>query len=124
MPGRMARRVRSLGISLLLCAVMAAGCERRNGGYYPLEAGRWWYYGVEETVLDEHRTNRYLALNLGQVGNSSEPVHVQMMQTRSADYLRARGAGVERVSHLRPGMPGPTPEPAAALPATQLLDVT
>jgi len=108
-------------VPLLLSALLAAGCGGRGTGYYyPLEAGRWWYYAVDETVLDERRANRYLALNLGEAGNSSEPVHVQMMQTRSADFLRAHGAGVERVARLRPGMRGPTPEeqPRVILPET------
>jgi hypothetical protein len=118
----LAHRAWVFRVPLLLCMLAAVGCGGNGAGtgYYPLDAGRWWYYAVDETVLDEHRANRYLALNTGRAGNSSEPVQVQMMQTRSADFLRARGAGVERIARLRPGMRGPMPDeqPRIVLPET------
>ena len=103
-----ARRV----LPLLWLALPLTACKPGGAAYYPLEAPRWWHYAVRETVLDEHRNNRYLMQNAGLAPGMDNTVYLQAAQTGSADYLRYRGDGVERIARLRPGMHGPQPDTA------------
>ena len=107
-------------VAAMLVVILTSGCRRTDARYFPLEPQRWWVYAIQETILDDHRSSRFLALNVGAVGNSDQPASVQMTQTHSADYLRRHGSGVERVASLRPGMAGPRPDdpPRVVLPPT------
>ncbi|MBK6659723.1 MAG: hypothetical protein IPG43_16935 [Proteobacteria bacterium] len=102
---------------LVSCALTACGHD--GDGYYPLEAPRWWYYAVDATVLDEPRHSRYLMQNAGLAAGMDNTVYLQTAQAGSVDFLRAQGAGVERVARLRPGMRGPESDmpPRQVLPA-------
>lgn len=103
---------------LPLLAESLAGCAPSGGSYYPLDAGRWWNYAVHETILDEPRQSRYLLQNAGIAPGLDGSVYLQVSQAKSADFLRRRGAGVERIASLRPGMRGPQPDekPRVVLP--------
>jgi hypothetical protein len=103
----------------IVLALILTGCSEKDSTYYPLTAGRWWYYAVADTILDEARSSRFLALNMGRAHSSvHDKVFVQMVQAHGADFLRADGAGIARVAHLRQGMrvPREDPEPRIILP--------
>lgn len=110
-------------VAAILVVILASGCRRTAARYLPLEPQRWWVYAIQETLLDEHRSSRFLALNVGAVGTSDQPPSMQMTQTHSTDYLRRHGSGVERVASLRPGMAGPRPDDPSAQSAPPTLEL-
>ncbi|MGE0860254.1 MAG: hypothetical protein AB7P42_14195 [Gammaproteobacteria bacterium] len=115
---RSPRALRAVALALL--AASLAACGPAGGSYYPLAAGRWWHYAVQSVVLDEPRQSRFLLQNAGLARGLDGQVHLQISQTRSADFLRADGQGVIRIASQHPGMPGPRPDepPRVLLPRT------
>lgn len=107
-------------LALVLLAASLAACGPSGGSYYPLTAGRWWHYAVLTVVLDDTRRSRFLLQNAGLARGLDGQVHLQISQTRSADFLRAEGDGVLRIASQHPGMPGPRPDepPRVVLPQT------
>lgn len=95
------RRARAHALAAVCLAL--AGCGSGDRTLLPLDAGRWWYYEVDESVLDERRAQRVLVVNAGPVDAPGGRAWVQRSQRASADYLRPLGAGAERIAHRRPG---------------------
>ena len=121
---RYVRAPRGARALLLLGVMLALGaCKPGGSSYYPLEVSRWWDYAVRETVLDEPHHSRYLLQNAGLAKGMDNTVYVQTAQTGSAEFLRYRGAGVERIASMHPGMRGPQPDekPRVVLPETLAL---
>jgi len=115
--------IRAASIATLLSSALTltlTGCGEDDPTYYPLTAGRWWYYAVVNTILDEAHASRFLAFNVGRAHSSvHHGVFVQTSQAHGADFLRADGEGIVRVAHLRQGMrtPRDDPQPRIILPA-------
>ena len=117
-------RRRAAGVVTVL--LILAGCKPAGTHYYPLEASHWWHYAVHDAILDERHHNRYLMHNVGLAAGMDNNTYLQTAQTGSADFLRYRGAGVERIARLRPGMRGPEAErePHVLLPDTLSVGTT
>lgn len=107
-------------LALVLLATSLAACGPSGGSYYPLAPGHWWHYDVQSVVLDDTRQSRFLLQNAGLAPGLDGQVHLQISQTRSADFLRVAGEGVLRIASQHPGMPGPRPDepPRVLLPQT------
>ncbi|MGR8918631.1 MAG: hypothetical protein ACU85V_03355 [Gammaproteobacteria bacterium] len=103
--------------TLTAALIAACGADR---SYYPLDAGRWWYFEVEQTILDETRESRYLLVNAGPATLAGEPAVAQVAQSASVDFLRKEGRGVHRVARRRPDRRAIESEPEAhvILPAS------
>ena len=102
--------------SLLIIGV--AGCADSATGFYPLNAGRWWYYRTETTILDDKREQRFLVANLGRGEHAGEKVYLQRQSAGRELYFQRTSRGVERVG-TRVGVgESPTLEsPTLVLPA-------
>lgn len=81
--------------SVLLCA----SCERASDGYVNLDPGFWTIYAVDDEVLGDRRTNRYVSANLPEQQFNGEMLSRSSSQASSLEYLRRTGAGIERVAH-------------------------
>lgn len=95
-----------LRCALLFALSAAGGCGQDGDDYYPLAAGRWWYYTIDETILDEARSARYLVRNLAPREVGERRVVPQAVQTASVDFITHDEAGIVRVAHQRAGRPG------------------
>lgn len=109
-----------LRCALLVVLAACGGCGQDGDDYYPLAAGRWWYYTVDETILDEARSARYLVRNLAPREVGERRVVPQAVQTASVDFITRDEAGVVRVAQQRAGRPGVGVDdpPRLLLPAT------
>jgi len=81
--------------SLLLIGV--AGCTDSTTGFYPLDAGLWWYYRTETTILEDKREQRFLVANLGRGEYMGEKVYLQRQSAGRELYFQLTSRGVERV---------------------------
>jgi hypothetical protein len=117
-------RRRAAGVVAVL--LVLTGCKPAGTHYYPLEASHWWHYGVHDAILDERHHHRYLMHNAGRAAGTDNNTYLQTAQSGSADFLRYRGAGVERIARLRPGMRSPQAErePHVLLPDTLSVGTT
>ncbi len=86
--------------ALAILALVA--CSNPGTDLYPLDAGRWWYFQTETTILDERRQQRFLVANLGSGTHDGEPVSIQRQSTGREVYFRRTSRGIERVGVRTP----------------------
>ncbi|MBT8446385.1 MAG: hypothetical protein HKO62_11275 [Gammaproteobacteria bacterium] len=93
------------GLAVLLVTLLAAlaGCGVESGGYYPLEAGRWWQYATTVTILDEPRTQKTIISNFANGTLEGRPVTVRRIQAGELHYLHQGDAGIQRIARRLPG---------------------
>ncbi len=105
---RVRRRGRTLLLGILLAVI--AGCGNDSREYYPLEAGRWWQYATEVTVLDEPRLQKSIITNFANGQLEGQPVTVRRIQAGELHYLARGDGGVRRLARRLPGALELTPE--------------
>lgn len=103
--------VRSL-CTLIVFAL--AACSDAGDEYYPLAAGRWWYFQTQTTILDERLDQRFIVANLGVGKHNGEPVFIQRQSAGREVYFRRSPRGIERVG-VRTGTAEPTLDQASTL---------
>lgn len=93
------------GLFVLLGVLLSAlaGCGEEPGGYYPLEAGRWWQYATTATILDEPRSQKIIISNFANGMLEGQPVAVRRIQAGELHYLRHGESGIQRVARRLPG---------------------
>ena len=87
----------SLMLPLLVLLGGLTACSRDASTLLPTEAGRWWEYVVETTVLDEKDDHRLLITNLGSIKIDGKPYIRQRVQADLQRLLLVEPEGVFRV---------------------------
>ncbi len=98
---------------ILIVSALTA-CSDGEPDFYPLDKGRWWYFQTETTILDEHRTQRFIVANLGTGEHDDESVFIQRQASGREVYFKRTRRGIERVG-VRAKIRAPTQEQSSVL---------